>query len=402
MQIRPILSALTRNKTGVILIAAQIAITLAVVINAMFIVETRIKFISRDSGIDVDNIIHVSSRGLGTEYDQRATMTADLDYLRALPGVIEAAWISRLPLSGGGSANMFQTSMEDDATIEVANYYSVEPATLDALGVKLVSGRNFVPSDILTREQVEAGTEPEAVLVTRAYADKVFPDGDGLGKRLYTGIGESFEIVGLIEHMHGAWVEWDALDQVLLRPAELTGATATYLVRTAPGHRDALIAGIEAHLATSDPTRFIRKVEPFADVVASSYSNDRATAIVLTAVIVMLLIVTSLGIVGLASFSVRQRTKQIGTRRAVGARKIDILRYFLTENWLITTMGVIVGLILTFALNYWLATAYSLDKLDPVYVPLGVLMLWGLGLLSVLGPARRASSVSPAIATRTV
>ncbi|MEO0997478.1 MAG: FtsX-like permease family protein, partial [Pseudomonadota bacterium] len=202
--------------------------------------------------------------------------------------------------------------------------------------------------------------------------------------------------------MHGAWVEWDALDQVLFRPAELTGATATYLVRTAPGQRDALIAEIEAHLSASNPSRFIRKVEPYADVVASSYSDDRATAIVLSAVIVMLLVVTSLGIVGLASFSVRQRTKQIGTRRAVGARKIDILRYFLTENWLITTMGIIVGLILTFALNYWLATAYSLDKLDPVYVPLGVLMLWGLGLLSVLGPARRASSVSPAIATRTV
>ncbi|MEO1204121.1 MAG: cell division protein FtsX, partial [Pseudomonadota bacterium] len=157
MHVRPILSALTRNKTGVILIAAQIAITLAVVINAMFIVETRIKFITRDSGIDVDNIIHVSSRGFGADYDQGATMTADLDYLRGLPGVLEAAWISRLPLSGGGSANMFQTSMEDDATIEVANYYSAEAATLDALGVTLASGRNFVPSDILTREQVDAG-----------------------------------------------------------------------------------------------------------------------------------------------------------------------------------------------------------------------------------------------------
>ena len=104
----------------------------------------------------------------------------------------------------------------------------------------------------------------------------------------------------------------------------------------------------------------------------------------------------------LRCFVVRHRTKQIGTRRAIGARKIDIIRYFLVENWLMTTMGVVLGTVLTVALNYVLVTQYSLTRLDPAYIPIGILTLWGLGLLAVLGPARKAAGIAPAVATRTV
>jgi putative ABC transport system permease protein len=125
-------------------------------------------------------------------------------------------------------------------------------------------------------------------------------------------------------------------------------------------------------------------------------------AIVLGVVVLLLIIVTGLGIVGLAAYTVRQRTKQVGTRRAVGARRGDILVYFLTENWLMTTAGVVAGVVLALLLNYYLATEYSLDKLDPVYLPAGILAMWLLGLLAVLGPAQRATRISPAVATRTV
>jgi putative ABC transport system permease protein len=125
-------------------------------------------------------------------------------------------------------------------------------------------------------------------------------------------------------------------------------------------------------------------------------------AVVLSVVVSLLIIITALGIIGLASFSVKTRTKQIGTRRAVGARKIDIVRYFLLENWMITSFGVVAGAIMAAGLNYWLVTAYSLDKLNPLYIPAGILGIWFLGLGSVLGPARRAAAIPPAVATRTV
>jgi putative ABC transport system permease protein len=125
-------------------------------------------------------------------------------------------------------------------------------------------------------------------------------------------------------------------------------------------------------------------------------------AIYMIVVIVLLLGIAALGIFGLASFNVGTRTKQIGTRRAVGARRRDILRYFLVENWLVTTVGVLAGCVLALLLGYWLSTVFELPRLKLYYLLVGVVVLWAVGLTAALVPARRASLVSPAVATRTV
>ena len=111
---------------------------------------------------------------------------------------------------------------------------------------------------------------------------------------------------------------------------------------------------------------------------------------------------TTLVIVGLSSFHVTQRTKQIGTRRALGAKRIDILRQFVLENWLITAMGAVLGVFLTVFVAYWLEVSFSLERLDWRYLPVGIVVLWLVSSLAVLEPARRAASVSPAVATRSV
>jgi putative ABC transport system permease protein len=99
---------------------------------------------------------------------------------------------------------------------------------------------------------------------------------------------------------------------------------------------------------------------------------------------------------------VNARVKQIGTRRAMGARRVDILRYFMVENWLLTTGGLVIGCVLAFAFSYWLSTAFELPKLNPLYVLSGVAVMWIIGQMAVFVPARRAAAVPPAIATRTV
>ena len=122
----------------------------------------------------------------------------------------------------------------------------------------------------------------------------------------------------------------------------------------------------------------------------------------LSVIAILMVAITALGIVGLASFHVNLRRKQIGTRRAVGARRVDILRYFMLENWLLTTGGAALGTILAFAFGQWLSTAYSLPRLEPQYVVIGVVVLWIIGQVAVYVPARRAAAIPPAIATRTV
>jgi putative ABC transport system permease protein len=112
--------------------------------------------------------------------------------------------------------------------------------------------------------------------------------------------------------------------------------------------------------------------------------------------------VTGLGIVGLAWFSVTQRRKQIGTRRALGATRWDIVRYFMVENWLVTSAGLVIGLVGAVSLNWLLDTQYSVGRIPLWYLPIGMLALWALGQLAVLLPARRAANIPPALATRSV
>ncbi len=122
----------------------------------------------------------------------------------------------------------------------------------------------------------------------------------------------------------------------------------------------------------------------------------------MTAVIVLLLVVTGLGIVGVTSFAVTERTRQIGTRRALGATKPAIVRYFLVENWMITSFGAVLGVVLAYVLNYLLVTGTQAVKLDWRLVAIGVVLLWAQSVAATLAPALRAASVPPVIATRAV
>jgi putative ABC transport system permease protein len=111
-------------------------------------------------------------------------------------------------------------------------------------------------------------------------------------------------------------------------------------------------------------------------------------------------VVTALGIVGLASFWVQQRTRQIGVRRALGATRGQILRHFQVENFILAGIGIVFGMVLAFGINQLLMRQYELPRLPWQYLPAGAAILWILGQVAVLGPARRAASVPPAIATR--
>ena len=175
-----------------------------------------------------------------------------------------------------------------------------------------------------------------------------------------------------------------------------------YLVRTQPVQRAALMRVVEEHLARSNPDRVLDWVRPLNFYRDLTYLSDRAMQIYLTTVTALMIAVTSLGIFALATFNVSTRTKQIGTRRAVGARRRDIVRYFLVENGFITGAGVLAGCALALATGYYLSLQYALPRLNLYFLVGGVLVLWALGQLAAWHPARRAAAVPPSVATRTV
>lgn len=402
MAFGPIISAMMRSKTGPFLVALQIAVTLAIVINSVYIILQRVEKMNRDPGMDVDNVIITYVRGFGAEFDVVDSITNDIDLIKSIPGVLAATVSNHVPLSGSGSGTGLRTV--PDETIEpisTARYRWSEEG-LQALGIELSRGRNFLPEEVNYILPESSPGAPPSVLITQELADDLFGDEDALGKTVYWGSMEPSTVVGIIGHMHGSWVNWDKLGNVVIQPGKPGYTTNKYIARVEPGMRDELIPIIEQTLGESNRQRVVKSVRSLEEMAARSYRRDRGMAVILSVVISLLVGLTALVIVGMSSFHVTQRTKQIGTRRALGATRGDIIRQFVFEIWLITAAGAALGAVLTVALAYWLEVSFQLPRLDWLYLPTGVAILWILSSLAVIEPARRAANVSPAVATRSI
>jgi putative ABC transport system permease protein len=403
MEIGPIWRAMMRNKTGAILIALQIAVTMAIMVNAISIMQERGRMMARPSGIDEHNIFVISSVGFAETFNERATIEEDLAALRALPGVVNAIQSNSVPLSGGGWSMGLQTEPGEDKDGPSAAVYIVDEHGIDTWGLNLLAGENFSATDIAWREPGDIKW-PEQTIITRATAEALFPDDpDGaLGRTIYISGDLPFTIIGIIEQMQAPWNGWNGVERVILTPSHALFGSTRYIIRTEPGMRDELMPRVEELLAESNKDRIVRSMRSMDEVRERSYRGDSSMIKILTFTIILLITVTSLGIVGLASFSVNRRIKQIGTRRALGASKLAILRYFMTENFIISLAGVVIGAALTVGLNIIMIEAFSLTRITWYLVPVAMLMLLVIGQAAVFGPAKRASSVPPAVATRTV
>ena len=310
--------------------------------------------------------------------------------------------VGKIPSSGSGSGAGLWTVPDESITPTYSARYQFSEEGLDALGVELTRGRNFFAEEVLYITP-DSDYPTTSVIVTQALADEMFgEDVDALGKTVYLNGMDPSTVVGIVGHMHGSWVGWDKLGNVVLHPGKPVRTTNRYLIRTEPGLRDQLIPIIERELGASNLRRVVKDVRPLEEMAARSYRGDRGMAIILSIVITLLIGLTALVVVGLASFHVTQRTKQIGTRRALGATRAHIIREFLLENWLVTTAGAVLGVILTAVVAYWLETTFQLPRLDWWYLPTGIGVMWVLSSIAVIEPARRAASVPPAVATRSI
>jgi putative ABC transport system permease protein len=402
--IGPIFRSLLRNKLGVILIALQIALTLAIVTNAAFIIRERSADIARPSGLDEANTAMFITNLFDSNVDQQQLYRDDLEAIRALPGVLAAAPTQSMPISGSGWGEGLYSDpeMQSNDSINFGKFM-VDEHGLDAFGLELLAGRNFTRDDMIVRS-FETMEIARVLIVSQALADKLFPDGDALGKTVWVEPNgqQPMEIIGIYDHMQNAWPTSENVNRTALTPElSLFGGQMMYVVRAEPGQLEKVMQATEEYLSKSR-SRIVEIVRSYPEQKNRTYSRDIAMVKLLTGVIIVLTGVTGLGIVGLAWFSVTQRRKQIGTRRALGANRFDIVRYFMIENWLITSAGLAVGVVGSIGLNWFLDTQYSVGRVPLWYLPIGMVALWLLGQLAVLLPARRAANIPPALATRSV
>lgn len=418
MNLPPILAALRKHKSGVVLIALQIALTLAIVCNAVFIIADRIDRVNRPTGLDESNLMLVTQQFVDAPSANDPEGARQLDNLivqdasalKQVPGVSHVVPVNSMPLLrsawNGGVATRPDTSFHGRTNI-MSSFYFMGQEGLDTLGLKLVAGRNFHASEINTmtlRSQVHAA----GVLITQALAEKLFPDASALGKTIYlNGSTSPTTVLGIVQRMQvpgvSNWAEGFAWNSVIL-PQRMDAFFSRYAVRVKPGQMDAVRKALVPALYKVNPMRVLDddSVQTFAEIRADAYKGDVGMAILMGIICVILIAITGAGIVGLTSFWVGQRRRQIGVRRALGARKVDVLRYFQLENFIISGIGAVVGIALAVGLNLWLMQHMSMARLPIFIVILGVVLVLALGQAAVFGPARRAANVSPVVATRGV
>ncbi len=403
MDIRPILSTLRRHKTASALIVLEIALSCAIVCNALFLIDTRMERMNRNTGLAEDEIVRINVAGIGTNDNADAAAKTDLAALRAIPGVKYATMTNHLPFDN--SSWNSSVSIKPDQQIPSLNVgvYLGDEQLLETFGLKLSAGRDFLPEEYIDMSTIGDDTSIAAAIVTRGMAEKLFPGENAVGKLLHDSWGTNpIKIVGVVDSLirpNDNDGPVNAQNSMLLPIRPTSGRFA---IRTSPERRQEVLKAAVATLEKVNRSRIIMDQGAFTDVIDEYYQQDKAMAWLLGAVCVALMIVTALGIVGLASFWVQQRTKQIGVRRALGATRGQILRYFQTENFLLATIGIVLGMLGAFGLNQLLMMHYELPRLPALYLPVGAVALWLLGQIAVYGPARRAAAVPPAVATRSV
>ena len=404
MDVQPILSALRKHKIPAALIVLEIALACAVLCNAVFMIGQRIGQIHLPNAIDEQGIVDIGVQGINPD-TAKTDMEAYLAALRNIPGVIAAAEINSMPLANNSWNTTLSTSRADltDKDNPNAAEYLLTKDGPAVLGLRLLQGR-FFNDDEYADSKLNNSYLPDThvVILTRSLAQRLWPGQNALGKQMWVGKNNDYTVVGVVadvlrpdsnrggqEHFH-----WSAFF-----PISPALGIQEFVVRSAPRDRARILHEGMQKLEALSPMIVVQG-QTFTEIRDKYFANARSMVWMLVLVCVVMLAVTAFGIVGLTSFWVGQRRRQIGIRRAVGATRAHITQYFQTENFLLSSAGVAIGMILAFGINLYLMQHYQTTRLPWYYLPVSAIALWILGQLAVLGPALRAANVPPVVATR--
>ena len=404
MQIQPILAALKKHRLATLLIALEIALACAVLCNACFMIATRISAMHVVSGVDESALGTIQLNGYAP--DQAADLNARVvSGLRGIAGVESVSLLNSIPFGMRRGTAGFSKDAAGKESGGVVEFYVGGPGSFKALGLKLTSGRAPAADDF----QPFTGFVPDtaSVQITRALAEHLWPGENPLGKTFWL-TKSPYTVVGVIDHLvrpdPTGWPAGQRDWSVFVPAAPGKMLAGSYLVRARPADLERVMTEARAAISKIAPDMVLDRDQShtLGFLRDRTFQTDRAMTGLLVGVILALLGVTAFGIVGLASFWVAQRRKQIGIRRALGATRADILRYFQTENFLIVTLGIVLGMLAAVGINLGLMKLFEMPRLPLWYLPAGAVALWLLGQLAVLAPALRASNVPPVVATRSV
>jgi len=406
MDILPILSTLKRHKIASGLIILQIALTCAIVCNALFLISERIATINAPTYMPDDELVVVGVSGMKRVENPEPQTASDLAALRAIPGVKSVTIANQMPFGENSNNTGVRLTADQNSPGAVgAAQYTLAEDWLKTFGLRLQSGRDFSPEEYVYGSVVDPQEDPvvPAIILSATLAQRLFPNESALGKSVWVYGKQPQRVVGVLEQLPESYPQPGSEPRFgLVLPIRPSYRGGYYMLRTEPGQRDAVLKAAVAALDAGSQgiKRVVRYKKLVSDMRSDYYRQDRSMVWLLGGVCLGLLVVTAFGIVGLASFWVQQRTRMIGTRRALGATRGQILRYFQTENFMLSTAGIVLGMAAAYGISVMLMKNYELPRLPIYYLPVGAVILWALGQLAVWAPARRAALLPPVAALR--
>ena len=403
MEFGPIFKSLKQRKALATLIILQIAITLTALTISVIVTMATLKEWNLPSGLDQQNLVAVYPQIFDEKLVLKDVLEQDIETLKNIPGVSVVTPAINIPFSARNVREIYHQVGEDAQSYQT-NFFDFDYNAIDVLGVELIAGRVFSDTDIIRQDPSVSKLKPSVVMISESMAKALFADTNAVGQTIYLEKdGYPVEIIGIYSgFMNGERLNWLGMSyRSVIRPLVeyQNGRDPNYLLRVEPGKGDAFLETIRSKLYQKQG-RFIQGVEFLTRTQKRMYDGRGSRSILQLGISVILLIITGLGISGLISFLVAQQKKQIGTRRALGAKKWQIMRYYLLENSIITWIGIILGSIFSVALLIMLAEDSGLELTGLGWMFAMAFFIWLVSIVSAVYPSRRAAQVAPAIVTR--
>jgi len=396
-------SSAGRNPLRSVLVVSEVALALVLLVCAGLMIKSVMRLGDVSPGFNPAKMLTMNVALPGAKYpkgpDRSAFFTRMLDRVGALPGVESAEVTSVLPFSGNfdGRGLAVEDHPKPRGEEISVDLYIASPGYVRAMAIPLIKGRELAGQD--------TDTTPNVALINQTMAEQLWPSEDPLGKRIkFPGSDKNPQpwrtIVGVVGDVNQYALDRKPPMQMYLPQAQFPTSTMSLVVRTA-AEPTGPITAIRDEIRAMDPDQAVFNIATMGSLMSDSISLRRFSMLLLMIFAAVALALAAIGIYGVISFAVTQRTHEIGIRVALGAGSTDILKLVVVRGMILTISGVAIGLVAAAGLTHFLQTLlFSVSATDPATFIVISVLLTGVALVACLVPARRAAKVDPMVALR--
>ena len=396
----------SRQRLRGVLVVSEVALTLTLLVGAGLLIQSFRRVLQVDPGFKAQNLLTMQVSVNNPDGHQVASFFNQLqENVRRLPGVKSVAVANGLPLGGANHPVFFIEGrpLPQNGRAPGAIRYTVSPGYFETMGIQLLKGRVFSAQD--------TPTTPLVMIIDEALAQQHFQNEDPIGKRIAqsSNFTPTYEIVGVVSHVEQYNLEGQAIrtPQFYLSfnqipPERLPGYTRRINVLTRTDvEPSSLTSAVRGEIAALNKTQPVFNVQTMEQIVSQSVAPRRFSMLLLSVFAVVALILASIGIYGMMSYAVAQRTREIGLRMTLGAQRGNVLRLVIGQGMKLVIVGVVLGLVAAIALTRTMKSLlFGVSATDPETFIGIALLLTIVALLACWIPARRATKVDPIVALR--